>query len=137
MITQECKTRHQVINVNSNNPIFYPFTIKVSDCSGNCNNINDPFAKICVPDVIKNLNVKVFNQMSRTYETRFTEWHEKCKCKCRLHAIACNNKERWNKSKCRRECKELIEKEICYKGFIWNPSNCESKCDKNHDIGEY
>ena len=49
MKNQECKTRPQVINVNSNNPIFYPFRIKVSKCSGNCNNINDPYAKVCVP----------------------------------------------------------------------------------------
>ena len=76
MKNQECKTRLQVINVNSNNPIFYPFSIKTSKCSGNCNNINYPYAKICVPDFIKNLNVKVFNLMSRTNETRFIEWHE-------------------------------------------------------------
>ena len=73
---QECKTRPQVINVNSNNPIFYPFSIKTSKCSGNYNNINNPYAKICVPDVIKDLNVKVFNLMSRTNETKFIEWHE-------------------------------------------------------------
>ena len=71
MKNQECKTRPQVININSNNPIFYPFSIKINKCSGNCNNINNPYAKICVPDVIKNLNVKVFNLMSRTNETRF------------------------------------------------------------------
>ena len=59
MKNQECKTRPQVVNVNSNNPIFYPFTIKTSKCSGNYNNINYPYAKICVPDIIKNLNVKV------------------------------------------------------------------------------
>ena len=60
--------------------------------------------------------------MSRTNETRFIKWHEKCKCECRLNAIACNNKQRWNKNKCRCECKELIDKGICDKGFIWNPS---------------
>ena len=68
MSNQICKARPQIINVNSNNPIFYPFSIKTSKCSGNCNNINDPYAKICVPDVIKNLNVKVFNLMLRTNE---------------------------------------------------------------------
>ena len=57
MINQECKARPQIVNVNSNNPIFYPFSIKISKCSGNCNNINDPHAKICVPDVVKDLNV--------------------------------------------------------------------------------
>ena len=71
MKNQECKTRPQVVNVNSNNPIFYPFSIKTSKCSGSCNNINNPYAKICVPDVVKDLNVKVFNLMSRTNETRF------------------------------------------------------------------
>ena len=54
MKNQECKTRHQVINVNSNNPIFYPFSIKINKCSGNCNNINNPYVKTCVPDIIKN-----------------------------------------------------------------------------------
>ena len=37
----------------------------------------------------------------------------------------------------RCECKELIDKGICDKGFIWNPSNCECECDKSCDIGEY
>ena len=58
---QPCKARPEIISVSSNNPIFYPFSVKTSKCSGNCNNINDPFAKICVPDVVKDLKVKVFN----------------------------------------------------------------------------
>ena len=70
MNNQECKVRPEIINVNSNEPIFYPFSIKTSKCSGSCNNINDPYAKMCIPDVIKNLNVKVFNLMSRINETR-------------------------------------------------------------------
>ena len=45
MKNQECKTRPQVINFNSNNHIFYPFSIKINKCSGNCNNINNPYAK--------------------------------------------------------------------------------------------
>ena len=66
----EYKVRSEIININSNNPIFYSFSVKINKCSGNCNNINDPYARICVPDVIKNLNVKVFNLMSKTNETR-------------------------------------------------------------------
>ena len=48
--------------------------------------------KTYVSDVLKILNVKVFNLMSRTNETRHIEWHETCKCKCRLNASVCNNK---------------------------------------------
>ena len=61
---QQCKVRPKIIDINSNNPIFYPFSVKINKCSGNCNNINDPYARICVPDTIKNLTVKVFNLMS-------------------------------------------------------------------------
>ena len=67
---QECKVRPEIVDINSNNPIFYPFRIKVNKCNGNCNDINDPYAKICVPDVFKNLNCKVFSLLSRTNETR-------------------------------------------------------------------
>ena len=102
-----------------------------------CNNINDPYTKICVPDVVKNLNVKEFNLMSITNETRYIKWHETCKSKCRLDASVCNNKQRWNDNKCRCECKELIDKGVCNKGFIWNPSYCECKCDKSYNVGEY
>ena len=134
---QECKVRPEIVNVNSNEPVFYPFNIKTSKCSGSCNNINDPYAKLYVPDVAKNINIKVFNPMSRTNETRHVKWHETCKCKCRLDASVCNNKQRWNDDKCRCECEELIDKGICDKGFIWNPSNCECESDKSFDVGEY
>ena len=100
MKNQECKVRQEFINVNSNEPVFYPFSIKTSKCSGSCNDINDPYAKICVPDVVKDLNVKVFNLMPRTNEKRHIKWHESCKCKCRLDASVCNNEQRWNNDKC-------------------------------------
>ena len=94
MKNQACKVSPKIINFNSNEPVFHPFSIKTSKCSGSCNNTNDPHGKTCVPDVIKYLNVKVFNLTSRTNETRHIKWHETCKCKCRLDASVCNNKQR-------------------------------------------
>ena len=137
MNNQECKVRPQIVNVNGDDPVFFPFSIKKSKCNGSCNNINNPYAKLCVPDVVKRLNVKVFNLMSRPNETRQIEWHEMHKCKCRVDVKVCNNKQRWNKDKCRCECKELIDKGVCHKGFIWNLGNCECECDKSCDICEY
>ena len=137
MNNQECKVRPEIINVNSDEPVFYPFSIKTSKCSCSCKNINDPYAKMCVHDVVKNLNVKVFYLMSRTNETRHIKWHETCKCKCRLDASICNNKQRWNDNKCRCECKELTGKDVSEKGCIWNPRNCECECDKSCDVGGY
>ena len=110
--------RPQIVNVNCEEPVLFPFSIKTNKCSGSCNNINNLYAKLCVPDVVKNLNVKVFNLMWRTNETRHIEWHETCKCKYRLNASVCKNKQRWNDDKCWCECKELINKGVCDKGSI-------------------
>ena len=93
MKNRECKVRPEIISINSNDPMSYPFSVKINKCSGNCNNVNDPYAKICVPDVIKNLNLKVFNLLTRINETRSIKWHESCKCICRLDKIICNNKQ--------------------------------------------
>ena len=137
MKNQECKVRPEIVNINNNNLIFYPFSIKTNKCSDSCNNINDQYAKICIPDIVRNLNVKVFNLLSGNNETRNIKWHKTCKSICRLDKIICNNKQRWNKDKCRCECKELIHKDVCDKGFIWNPSNCECECNESCNIGEY
>ena len=117
MSNQPCKARPEVVNVNSNNPIFYPFSVKLSKCSNNCNNMNDPYSKICVPDVVKDWNVEVFNLMS-TNETKNMKWYETCKCECRLDAIVCNDKQRWNNDKCQCKCKELIDKGVCDKVIV-------------------
>ena len=131
MSNQECKARPKVVTVNRDEPVFFPFSIKTSKCS------HHPYAKMCVPDVVKNLNVKVFNLISTTNETRYIEWHETCKCERKFGANICNNEQRWNNDKCRCESNELIDKEVYDKGLIWNPSNCECECDKACDVGEY
>ena len=135
MNNQECKIRPEIINLNTNEPLFYPYSIKINKYS--CNTINNPCAKLYVPNNIKNINVKVFNLTSRTNETNHTKWHKTCKCTCRLDSSVCNNKQRWNEGKCRCECKQQIDKGMCEKGFIWNPSNCDCECDKSCDVGEY
>ena len=119
MNNQECKIRSEIISVTTNEPMFYPYSITINKCKGSCNTINDPYPKLYVPDTIKN------------------EYQSICKCRCRLDASVCNNRQRWNEDKCRCECKELIDKGMCDKGFIWSPSNCKCECDKSCDIGEY
>ena len=53
MKNQKCKVKPEIIDINSNDPIFFPFSIKINKCSDNCNNINNPYARICVPDVMR------------------------------------------------------------------------------------
>ena len=63
MTNKECKVRPKIINVNSDEPVFYPFSTEISKC--------------------------------RTSETRHIKWDEICKCKYRLNANVCNNKQHW------------------------------------------
>ena len=73
MNNQECKIRPKIINpinLNTNESLFYPYSIKINKYKGSCNTINDPYVKMCIPDNIKNTNVKVFNLMPKTNETR-------------------------------------------------------------------
>ena len=129
MSNQECKVRSAIMNINSNELLFYPYSILVNKCRGSCKNANDLYAKLCIPDVVKDMSTKVFNLMSRINETRHVSCHETCACKCYLDVIVCNDKQSWNNDKCRCECKELIHKCRCNDGFVWNFSICECKCN--------
>ena len=53
-------------------------------------------------------------------------FYKSCKCDCLLDEKVCNNKQKWNKSKCRCECLEIKN---CDTGFSWNFSNW--KCEKS------
>ena len=70
---------------------------------------------MCFSDVVKNLNIKVYNLMSRTNERRHREWYETRKCKCILDASVFNNKQRWYRDKYRCQCKKII---VCDKGSL-------------------
>ena len=86
MNNHECNIWRKIIDINNNWTLFYLYSIKINKCSGSFNNVNDSYTKLCIPYDAKNINVKAFNLMSRTIETRHIEWQETYKCKCRLDA---------------------------------------------------
>ena len=119
------------MNSNSNKPLFYPYSIIVNKCRGSCNNVHHPYAKLCVPDLVKDMYIKVFNLMSKFKEARYVSSHETCTYKCRLDTSVSNNKHRLNNDKCRLSSKELIENGKCDDGYICNLSIRKCKCDKS------
>ena len=130
--------RPKILQTNANEPVFYPLSIKVNKRGGDCNTINDPMAKLCVPDIVKDMNIKVFNMLSRINETRKIVSHKTCKGICRLTSAICNDKQEWNENKCSCECKEdLVSKLLYDKGYMWNPSTCACECDKYCEVGQY
>ena len=73
MNNQEWKIKTTIIDINNNETLFYLYSIKINKWSGNFNNINDPYATLCVPNVDKKINISVVNIMSRTNETKHIE----------------------------------------------------------------
>ena len=110
--------------------LFYSYIVLVNKCSGSCDTLDNPMAKLCVPNVIKRVNMQVYNFLMRLNETRNVLWHESCKCVCKLNSSVCNNKQIWNGDTCRCNCNEDFAGIInCTKGYTWNPSTCECQCD--------
>ena len=87
VINQKCMPRPKILNVNEGigEALFYPYNVLVNKCSGSCDTLDNPMSKICVPKIIKNVNMKVYNFLMRLNETRNVLWHESCKCACKLN----------------------------------------------------
>ena len=140
VINQKCMPRPKILDVNERvgEVLFYPYNVQVNKCSGSCDTINNPMAKLCVPNVIKRVNMQVYNFLMRLNETRNVLWHESCKCVCKLNSLVCNNKQIWNDDTCRCNCNEDFTDIIsCDKGYIWNPSTCECQCGTWCKQGQY
>ena len=120
---QECSVKKVI---SDNDYITFPYKIRVDKCVGSCNDVDNPYFKVCLPDFIKNVSVKVFDLISQKTVLRNVSSHKSCKCGCLLDKKVCNNKQKWNKDKCRCECLKVKK---CGNGFSWNVVNCrcESK----------
>ena len=82
---QKCMPRPKILDLNEgvDEALFYPYNVLVNKCSGSRNTLDDPMAKLCVPNIIKGINMKVYNFLMRLNETRNVLWHESCKCVCK------------------------------------------------------
>ena len=132
VVNQKCMPRPKILDVNKGvgKALLYPYNVLENKCSGSCNTLDDPMAKLCVLNTIKGINMKVYNFLMRLNETRNVLLHESCKCVCRLNSSACNSKKIWNSDTCRCDCNEDFAGIInCTKGYMWNPSTCECQCD--------
>ena len=137
---KKCMPRPKILDVNEGigEALFYPYKVLVNKCSGSCNTLDNPMSKICVPKIIKNVNMQVYNSLMILNETRNVLWHESCKCVCKLSSSVCNNKQIWNGDTCRCDCNEDFAGIIsCAKEYMWNPSTSECQCDKSCKQGQY
>ena len=126
VVNQKCMPKPKILDVNE---VSIMYNILVNKCSGSCNTFDNPMAKLCVPNVIKRVNMQVYNFLMRLNETRNALWHKSCKCICKLNSSICNNKQIWNGDTCRCDCNEVFTGIInCTKWYMWNPSTYECQC---------
>ena len=140
VINQKCMPTPKILDVNEGvgEALFYPYNVQVNKCSGSCNTLDSPMAKLCVPGIVKRVNMQVYNFLMRLNETRNVLWHESCKYVCKLNSSVCNNKHIWNNDTGRCGCNEDFTGIIsCAKGYTWNPSIWECQCDKWCKPGQY
>ena len=109
VVNQKCMPRPKILDVNEGvgEALFYPYNVLVNKCSGSCNMFNNPMAKLCVPGIVKRVNMQVYNFLMRLNETRNVLWHESSKSVCKLNSSVCNNKQIWNDDTCRCDCNEF------------------------------
>ena len=139
VVNQKCMSRPKILDVNEGvgEALFYLYNVLVNKCSGSLT-LDNPMAKLCVPNIIKRINMKVYNFLMRLNETRNVLWHESCKCVCRLNSSVCNNKQIWNSDTCRCDCNENFAGIMtCNKGYTWNSSSCACEFDMWCKPGEY
>ena len=131
---QKCMPRPKILDVNQGvgEALFYLYNVLVN------NMLDNPMAKLYIPNIIKRVNLKVYNFLMRLNEIRNVLWHESSKCVYRLNSSVCNNKQIWNSDTCRCDCNEDFAGIInCTKGYLWNPSTCECQCDMWCKPGQY
>ena len=95
VVNQKCMPRPKILDVNEGvgEALFYPYNALVNKCSGSCNILDNPVTKLCIPNVIKRVNMQVYNFLMRLNETRNVLWHEICKCVFKLNSSVCKNKQ--------------------------------------------
>ena len=72
VINRKCMPRPKILDVNEGvgEALFYPYNVLVNKCSGSCDTLDDPMVRLCVPNIIKRINMKVYNFLMRLNETR-------------------------------------------------------------------
>ena len=82
-----------------NKYMAFPYKIEIDGCVASCNNISNPHSKVCIPDIVKNFTVKMFDLMNSENTTKEVEFHESCKCVvckkkvvCKINCSICSEK---------------------------------------------
>ena len=88
---EECKVRKVITD---NDYMTFPYKIKVDKRIGSCNDKENPDFKVCLPDIVKNISIKVFDLISDENRLQIIGFHKSCKCGCLIDEKVCSNKQK-------------------------------------------
>ena len=140
VINQKCMPSPKILDVNEGvgEALLYPYNVLVNKSNESCDMLDYPMAKMCVPNIIKRINMKVYNFLMRLNETRNVLWRKSCKWVCQLNSSVCSSKQIWNSDTSSCDCSEDFAGIMtCNKGYMWNPSTCACECDIWCKPGQY
>ena len=104
---------------NSQGLRYYPFMVNLDRCHENCK-IPDLSGRTCVPNKTEDVNLSVFNLITRINESKTLAKHISCKCNCKLHCKKYNSNQKLNNDKCLSECKNTKKHCVCEYHTIYN-----------------
>ena len=96
-----CMATPTLIDLNLVELKYYPFMISLDKCGGSCNILSP---QMCVPKETKDINIKVFNMITKKNEAKATTKHISFDCKCKSNGTRCISNKKWNKKTCQCEC---------------------------------
>ena len=76
---------------------------------------------MCSKKKTEDVNLSVFNRITRINESKTLAKDISCECKCKFDERKYNSNQWWNNDKCWCECEKLW---VCEKDYVWNPSKC-------------
>ena len=79
---------------------YFPFMVNSDGRNGNCNSLNSPFERICVPIKTEDVSVCVFNMIARKNESKTIAKHFLCEWKFKFDGRKCKSNQKWNNDKC-------------------------------------
>ena len=121
LTNEACMDRSTFIALNAVEVNYHPFMISLDKCNGRCNAVDDLITKVYVSSEIKDVNVKIFNTITRIYAAKALIKYISCDCKRKFSSTTCNSNQIWNNNKCQCEFKKYC---TCKKDYSWNPSTC-------------
>ena len=135
---QPCMTRSTFIDLNPHgyNQVlrYYSFMVNLDRCNRNCNTFDDLSYRICVSNKTADLNLSVFNVITRINEPKTLAKHTACKRKRKFDGRKCNSNQKCNNDKCWCDWKNPRKNQVCEKYFIWNPGICTRQNGKYLEI---